>query len=732
MSTVNPPARPDLADDPVAAAVPLTAAALRYAEAGWFVFPVERRGKRPHAMLGGEGGFKHATTNAERVKAWWAADSEANIGLWPGPSGLLVVDLDGEEGERLAQTLGLLAEPTLQVRTGKGRHLYFTAPDFPVGNVDVGTGIDIRGHAGYCILPPSIHPSGARYRWHGKMGELRACPPAFAARLRNGKGKGEAAAAELPAVIPAGERNNKLASLAGSMRRRGASPAAILAALTAENARCVPPLPEEELAQIANSIGKYAPAAPKAATARKLAFPEVEPWPEPVDGAEVLDALVAAITRYIVVPRGAPEAVALWTVFAHAHDAFAVSPNLAATSPVKRSGKTSLLTVLSALVPRPLFTSNITTAALFRAIDKFHVTLLIDEADSFLEMSEDLRGVLNSGHLRSAAWVVRCAPDSLEPQVFRTWGPKAIALIGRAPDTVEDRSIVVRMQRRAPGEVLTRLRADRLEDLQPLAQRAARWAADYLDALSDADPNVPRELNDRAADNWRPLLAIADAVGGVWPARARTAALALSGRTDEEDPSLGIVLLADLRVVFEDRGIDRIASKDAVAALVGLADHPWPESNNRGNLTEVQLAKLLKDYGIKPKKIRMDAWTTCRGYERAWFDEAFTRYLSPPPLWTRNRWNNGGVAPRMSPRAPGTTGGLFRVGTRPKTRAPPHLFRVFRVQRGGGCTRTTPGTRTRLRRRLIVAPCGSPSPARRRRPRRDARRVGRPTRRPGG
>jgi len=209
-----------------------------------------------------------------------------------------------------------------------------------------------------------------------------------------------------------------------------------------------------------------------------------EPSPEPVNGVALLDALAAMIRRYVVLAPEAADAAALWTLHTYAEAAATISPILAITSPTKRCAKTLLLAILGALARRPLPVANITAAALFRAIERFIPTLLIDEADTFIRDSEELRGVLNAGHFRATAFVVRTIGDDHEPRTFSTWGPKAIALIGRLPATLEDRAIVILMRRRAKSEHVERLRLDRLHaETEPLRRQAARWVADHLAAL---------------------------------------------------------------------------------------------------------------------------------------------------------------------------------------------------------------------------------------------------------
>jgi hypothetical protein len=271
-----------------------------------------------------------------------------------------------------------------------------------------------------------------------------------------------------------------------------------------------------------------------------------EPWPEPVDGIALLDALVATIRRFVVHPPAATVAVALYIVLTHVYNSFDILPILVLKSPVKRCGKTRLITIVQHLVLRPLLTANITAPSLFRTIAAFGPALLIDEADTFVRFLDELRGLLNSGYTRSTAFAIRTVGDDHLPRAFSTWCPKILALIGKLSDTLEDRSIIVVMNRRTRDEPVDRLRLTALpRELEPLLRQVARWAQDHAAALRDSDPQVPEGLNDRAADNWCPLLAIADLVGGPWARRAREAALELSGDPEAEtDESTGLQLLA--------------------------------------------------------------------------------------------------------------------------------------------------------------------------------------------
>src|SRR5437879_3563 len=281
-----------------------------------------------------------------------------------------------------------------------------------------------------------------------------------------------------------------------------------------------------------------------------VALADPEPWREPVDGAALLAELVRTFARFVALPEGAATAIALWILHAHAHTAAQVSPLLALTSPEKKCGKTTTLTLLGALVPRSLIASSISPAALFRVVERYRPALLVDEADTVFRDNDELRTLMNASHHRAAAVAVRTVGEAFEARTFSTWCPKAVALIGALPGTLEDRAILLRLRRRRPDEPAERLRLDRLAELEPLRRQAWRWAQERLDALRAADPLLPAALGDRAQDNWRPLVAIADLAGGPWPERARRAATLLSGGESEGDQAPAVQLLADVRDLF--------------------------------------------------------------------------------------------------------------------------------------------------------------------------------------
>jgi hypothetical protein len=358
---------------------------------------------------------------------------------------------------------------------------------------------------------------------------------------------------------------------------------------------------------------------------RAVHLPEPEPWPEPVDGAELLHELSAAIRRHVVMFDYAADTAALWAVHTYLLDCFGISPRLAITSPEKGCGKTTMLDVLSRLIFRPLSTANASASAIFRVVESQRPALLIDEGDTFLPENEELRGILNSGH-RQGGFVLRTVGEDFEPRSFSTYSACAIALIGRLPATLADRSAPIELRRRRPNEVVEAFRFDRTEHLDKLARKAARWALDNADRIRAADPDMPGGVFNRMADNWRPLLAIADAAGGEWPARARRAVQRTGASASGDDQSARVLVLTDIRAIFAERGMDRLSSAELVMALIAIEGRPWAEWKAGKPITANGLARLLAPFRIAPATIRIAAGTP-KGYQLAQFEDAFARYL---------------------------------------------------------------------------------------------------------
>ncbi len=367
--------------------------------------------------------------------------------------------------------------------------------------------------------------------------------------------------------------------------------------------------------------------------AQDVTFDELVPWKKPVDGEAVLDEMLAVLRRYMSMGDDEMVAVALWIMHAHTHDVWQISPLLIVTAPEKRSGKTTLGHLIKRLVPRGLMAANATSAGLFHVIGEAAPTMIIDEVDTFLANDRELHGIINTGHVRDSAYLLRGTSQG-KAKKFTTWAPKCLIGIDAAAvsDTLTDRAVVIELRRKSGATQRARLRQDTLtRALRPLARKAHRWALDQAPTLKKAAPRLPNTLNDRARDNWRGLLAIAKVAGPRWSEMAFNTAEHF-GQVAEETPtdSPGVQLLAGIRECFDATDASRMTTADLLASLYGMEDAPWSTWERGRQLSALGLAALLRRYKIRPKQFRSgDA--TPRGYERQQFDDAFEAYLPTKP-----------------------------------------------------------------------------------------------------
>jgi putative DNA primase/helicase len=365
---------------------------------------------------------------------------------------------------------------------------------------------------------------------------------------------------------------------------------------------------------------------PNTAQGSELVLPEPEPWPDPVDGAALLTDLSTAIRSYVFMPETAADATALWVVHTYLVQCFPISPRLFITSPERNCGKSTLVDVVEKTSWRPLSTQSIQPAGIFRVAERWQPTLLLDEVDGMsLEENEALLSILNSGHKRGGR-VIRCEGDKNEPRAFNVFGACALALIGGLPSTLESRSIPVELRRALQGEVKRKFRYDRSPELEILARMARRWADDNRIRIGNAEPDTDGLFN-RDADNWRPLFAIADVAGGDWPERARAAAQESCKPSDEQ--STRVLLLRDIRDVFNERGVERLPSADLAEALGAMEGRPWAEWKNGKPMTPTALARQLSHFKITPSGTIRVGGRTAKGYDLASFIDAFGRYIPP-------------------------------------------------------------------------------------------------------
>lgn len=373
---------------------------------------------------------------------------------------------------------------------------------------------------------------------------------------------------------------------------------------------------------------------PEESTPRKEMIPALAAkWDEPVNGERLLDDLRGVFSRYLYLPEGAATALALWTVHTYAIDATDIFPIISALSPQKRCGKTTLLRVLKGLVRQPVLASHFTKSSIYRLIEQYRPTLLIDEADTYLKTNHELIGILNSGHTRDGQVVVNVRDDPTSdwtPKIFATWSPKSIAAIGNLPETLADRSIIIALHRRPKAVTLLKYDSTQDDESAVLRRKIVRWVSDHIETLRSHKPQSVESLNDRSADNWSTLLAIAEVAGGRWAQRARAAAFSLSASIDDR-LSVSEMLLVDFRTILDAAPNSHIRTAHLLEALENLGDRPWADFHGRGRgLTPVDLGNELRPYGIRSVKIRFGE-KTYWGYA---YDnhtrEIFERYAPIP------------------------------------------------------------------------------------------------------
>lgn len=356
----------------------------------------------------------------------------------------------------------------------------------------------------------------------------------------------------------------------------------------------------------------------------KEIFEEVEPWPEPIDPPVLLHEIEKTIRRFIACNREVAQAAALWIAFTWFLDVVHVAPLAIITAPEKRCGKTQFLNLLAKMAFRSISASGISPAALFRAIELWSPTLFLDESDAFLKENEELRGLLNSGHTRDTAFTIRVVGDNHTVTRFKTWGAKALAGIGHVADTLLDRAIILELRRKLPHEQVDRIRHAEPGLFDDIKAKLARFTEDYRDKVRHARPPLPESLNDRAQDNWEPLLAIAMVAGGDWLQIGTAAALKISG-SEEITQTIGTELLANIKEIFEEKKIDRISTTDLIKALCADEEWIWATYNRGFPIKPRQLANRLKGFDVHSKSIRID-YAVSKGYGKEQFTEAFNRY----------------------------------------------------------------------------------------------------------
>jgi len=356
----------------------------------------------------------------------------------------------------------------------------------------------------------------------------------------------------------------------------------------------------------------------------------LEPWADPVDGALLAEEIRDRLRAHVVFgATGDADCAALWIFGTYLMDCWRLWPRLLVTSPTKACGKSTLLEVLDAMVRRGFIASNASPAAVFRAIEAWRPTLLLDEADTWAKQNDELQGILNSGHTRRTARVIRVQEVNGEhlPVAFSTWCAMAIAGIGGQRDTLMSRSIVISLRRKLPEETVDRLSVDLHSHLLRIRRQLARWAADNAVNISGMEIEPPTCGNDRRQDNFTPLWRIAATLGGAWPDRIAAAYAAQAQAEDDDSEPAGVMMLRDIADLFAARDSDRIASAEIVSELMQLEDRPWMEWRHGKPISAQSVARLMKPFGIQATVKKLGGIST-RVYLRSEVDAAAARYTA--------------------------------------------------------------------------------------------------------
>jgi hypothetical protein len=375
------------------------------------------------------------------------------------------------------------------------------------------------------------------------------------------------------------------------------------------------------------------------AAADAVILRRLKPWPEPITDAPALfDQVHDRAVHYLYLPPGAAVVLTLWPGHTHAVKAFTHSPRLYVTSTEPGCGKTTALDFIACLCPNVLRTDNIKPAVVYRVTNKHDLTLVLDEFDAYAHQYPDLRGIIDAGHNQHGC-VLRCAGPNVRS--FKAYAATAIAGIGDLAPTLAHRSIIIRLTKAPPGALRARFDRRHTKFETTLGRKIARWVQDNYAAIAACDPVMPPDVINRLADNWRPLFAIAQVIGGHWPQRLLEAFNQLTAAPQAENSSVSkngaavstttTTLLIHIRQVFNESGATRILSSALVAALSALNSSLWPKTGPSA-FTESRLARYLGPLGVRPHNLRING-SRGKGYTLADFAEAFSHLVDPNTAW---------------------------------------------------------------------------------------------------
>ncbi|MBP5802382.1 DUF3631 domain-containing protein [Microbacterium maritypicum] len=637
---------------------------------GWYVIPCGAD-KRPLT----KSGLKDATNDADTIRAWWGKHPDALPAVVAGRSGLAIADFDvksGKDGLAKLDELGHPLPATWRQKTPSGgSHAFYAAPAgvaMPNGTADLfekGSGIDRRTGESYAVLydapPRTLDEIAPAPEWLTVFAERpvsvdrseHADVESFRARLVPGKPSKDVKRAVRAFSSKNMSHADMLEAIAELVKLGQAGHPGVAKAIDAARDTYADGWGGEYRSHFDNalqgSVRRFGLPLETfkltKADRRRIRDRQAEPTTLPLtEGAAVLDEVRAQIRRFVALPSEWHEAAAaLWAAHTHLITCFDSTPRIVFASPEPGSGKTRMLEILEKLAHDPVATMNTTTAFLARRIDSGErpPTILFDEFDTLFgarardAQAEELRGIFNSGHRRGASYS-RAATRGKEVvlEEFNTFAPVAMAGLGDLPDTIRTRAIVVPMRRRTRAEAVEPYRERQNGgELEATRSRLAAWARTATKHIGNPWPMMPDGIADRDADVWEPLLAVADAAGGEWPALARDAALVIVRDAHDRPASLGIRLLADVRRVFDKGDHARLRSTELLHELVGLDEAPWNDLGGKGAIDSRFLGRTFDGYGIPAAHpIRFGAAIgVAKGWDRRDFGDAWTRYLPDFP-----------------------------------------------------------------------------------------------------
>jgi hypothetical protein len=337
-----------------------------------------------------------------------------------------------------------------------------------------------------------------------------------------------------------------------------------------------------------------------------------------------IDTMSDLIKRHCVLTNEEVDAIVLWLISSYLINDFRIFPKLSLISPEKRCGKTTTMEIIHSLSKKGILASSISGAAIYRITEQLQPTLFIDEADTFLKNGDQqLVGLVNSSHTKSAATVIRCSGENYNATPYSTWMPMVLASIGDLPPTIMDRSVVINLRRKKAHEPTDRVPVNIKELQEKTRNEIQAWCNYYQPLIQQSLVKPPDSGNDRASDNWVPMFTIARFVSGSWPDRCKRAYRKL---TTINEPEIPTQLLIDIHHFFQSYEKSRVSSASLMEHLCKDPTKPWQTYNNGRCLTQNQMAQILRPYNIRPKTLRIgDA--TPRGYDKIQFKDAFDRYL---------------------------------------------------------------------------------------------------------